>query len=1071
MKTATLAAFSCALFLSQAAFAADGIEFFEKQVRPLLAAKCHSCHSSKSKQTFAGLALDSRAGLARGSDSGPVIASGRPEDSKLIRAIQGKTPVPMPPTGRLSDEQITTLSRWVEMGAPWPEEAAADVKSQVFDLDRRKREHWAWRPVKAVPLPTVRKEDRPLQPSDRFLVARLEKEGLHPAQAADPATLLRRVTFDLTGLPPSASELDAFLTDKAPDRYQRVVDRLLASPRFGERWARHWMDLVRYAESHGSEGDPDIPMAWRYRDYLIRAFNSDVPYDQLIREHIAGDLLPLPRRNDEDRVNESLIGVTHFRLIEHGFQPVDPWEDRIKWTDNQIDVFAKAFQGLTVSCARCHDHKFDAISQKDYYALFGIFASARPTQAAIDLPEDLHRNRADLIAAKREIQKELAGIWKKTAGDLADRLKQTQPRNKEGVLQPWLALRDRQGEEFRIGWQQLAGKFRKDLQQRNEFNTAHFQKVWDLRGPDYGVWLRRGTGLPAQPSSPGDFWILPEGDRIVNGIYPVGVYTNLLSNKHNGVLSSPRFKIDSETVSVRMLGGNYSFAQLIVENYAVPRGGIYALRVAGRKDEMGWYRWDTTFWKGFTGYIELATMDDATHILVEAPADKKSPRTEPVKNGRSWFGVQAVWFGEGKMPPMETTSPAAVLFSGTPPNSRDDLAQRYASLLREVVDAWLAGTISDEQTAFLNGLISEDILPASLDRLEGLRVAVARYRTLEAEVPVARRAPCVMEEGGADQPLLVRGNPRNPGPAVPRSYLEALGDVKYAGPMPSRLQLANAIASPSNPLTARVMVNRLWQQIFGAGLVRTVDNFGKLGEGPSHPELLDWLADRFVVDGWSVRKMIRTLVLSRAYQMSSTASAEAMKTDPQNRLLQHMPVRRLDAEAIRDSMLQASGQLDLTMYGPSVPTYYAHDTGKTKGDRPKGPLDGNGRRSIYLEVRRNVTNPFLETFDFPIPTSTRGERDLTNVPAQSLALLNNPFVIEQASRWAARELSIPGSSDADRIDRMFRSALGRSPSAQERDEAHTFLADLRAEHSGAEDAVWRDFGHALFNLKEFIYIR
>jgi len=363
-----------------------------------------------------------------------------------------------------------------------------------------------------------------------------------------------------------------------------------------------------------------------------------------------------------------------------------------------------------------------------------------------------------------------------------------------------------------------------------------------------------------------------------------------------------------------------------------------------------------------------------------------------------------------------------------------------------------------------------------VSKLRELQPLVARYRALEVEIPVAARAPGVFSEPGGDQELMIRGNLKNLGPKVPRAYLAALGGAPYTDPQSVRLRLAEDIASPANPFTARVMVNRIWAKLFGRGIVATVDNFGKLGERPTHPELLDDLAAHFVNEGWSIKRMIRTMVSSRAYQMSSAPSEAANRIDPGNRLLQHMPVKRLEAEAVRDSILAVSGQLDLTVFGPSVPVYYAHETGQTKGDRPKGPLDGNGRRSIYLEVRRNATNPIFEVFDFPKPSTTRGERDLTNVPAQSLALLNSSLVIDQSAKWA-KGIVLEKSTVASRIDAMFRKALGRPPSAKEQTRAVVFITEmgkeygLAAGHLEQDPRVWQDLAQSIFNLKEFIYVR
>ena len=1058
---------------------AEQIAFFERRVRPLLAEHCHQCHSAKAKPLFAKLQLDSASGLASGSEAGPVVVSGKPNESRLIQAVRGEL-VQMPPTGKLADRQIAALAEWVEMGAPWPaEEAPVAVGPEAaFDLEARRKSHWAWQPVRHVSPPAVRNRDWPLNEADRFVLRKLEEKGLTPAPDADGHTLLRRLSTALTGLPPTPEDIASFVGDQTPGAYDRLVGRLLASPRFGERWARHWMDLVRYTESHGSEGDPDVPFAWRYRDYVIRAFNQDIPYDQLLREHIAGDLLSAPRWSADGKTNESMLGPAHFRMVEHAFQPVEPWEDRIKWTDNQIDVFSKAFQGLTVSCARCHDHKFDAISQKDYYSLFGTFYGARPIQATIDNPKHLKVHSEEMAALKRKIQNELADVWVAAARLLEVRLTYAQDTavkealeeaacDEESPLAAWVDLRRSEPDDLAAGWRRLQKHWDRELTERKTFNEVTFDQVMRPGGDDYGAWLRHGVGMPESPAGPGEFFVQPEGDRVVSGVYPSGVYTHLLTPKHNGILQSPRFRIEHDSMSFRVLGGNVSAVQLIIENYAVPRGGIYGQRFDTAEDEMRWVRWDTTYWKGFTAYLEFATDGDYTH---------RKTKPAPSPDGRSYFGADRVVFHNNDEQPKRVVVPITHLLRSQAPLSREDLAGRFGTVLAEAVEAWREGTLSETQAAYLDFFVRRNLLPTSLGELVGLQPLVAEYRRLEAEVPAARRAPGLLEESAPDQPLLIRGNYKNPGEQVPRKFLMALGGKPFDDPGTVRLRLAEQVANPVNPLTARVAVNRIWQHLFGYGIVRTVDNFGKLGARPSHPALLDYLAERFVEEGWSVKKMIRYLAASRAYRMSSAASEQALAMDPENRLLQHANIRRMEAEEIRDAVLAVSGELKRAMFGPSVTAYYAHETGQAKGDKKKGPLHGEGRRSVYLEIRRNLTNPFLEVFDAPKPSTTRGQRDVTNVPAQSLTLMNSPFVIEQARKWSER-LAGDGAGSRERIEEMFAKALGRAAAPDEVDKARTFVARLAAEHDVPADEVsgnrqvWQDFAQALFNFKEFIYIR
>ncbi len=990
------------------AWAQPDTEYFEREIRPLLAKNCYACHGAKSG--FAGLRLHERASAMKGSDAGPVIVAGKPDESKLIRAVRGELSQRMPPSGPLPAGEIAKLVRWIEMGAPWPENRSV-APAAGFDLEQRRRKHWSWQPVRPVSLPA----GAAANPIDRFLPT--------AAPAADRATLLRRVTFDLTGLPPLPEDIEAFTRN---GNYEKTVDRLLASPRFGERMARRWMDVIRYSESHGSEGDPDVPLAWRFRDYLIRAFNAGVPYDQLVREHLAGDLLPNPRINRDDNINESLLGIAHFRMVEHGFQPVEPWEDRVKWTDNQIDVFSKAFQGLTISCARCHDHKFDAISQKDFYAMFGLFAGLRPTQVAIDSPGQLTRNMAELAGLKVRIKSALAEQWR---GGI-ERALTTQVSSRESPVFPLTA-----SEEEARAWFE---EWKKTLAVRAESNAKNFPVRWDAVA-SFEQWPRKGTGVPASPSPAGEFAVEVSGGRAINGIYPAGVYSGLLSHKHGAVVTSPRFKIGTDSISFQILGGNFSFAQLIIENYAVPRGGIYNQRYSAKADWMGWVRWDTTFWKGFTAYVEFATQNEVTLFQLDEEDSKRKPKPVPNEDGRSWFGARGVVFHDGKQAPEDELAPARLLVEAWPDKySHDAVKKRLRELLTGAINDWEAGRLNDNQAIFLDYFVRQGLLP----NVAATIPLIAEYRRLEEEIAVPRRAPGVIEEGGPDHPLLVRGDYKRLGAPVPRGYLSALGGPRYSDPPTMRLQLAAEVASAGNPFTARVMVNRLWQIAFRTGIVATPDNFGKLGDKPSNPELLDWLAGRFVADGWSIKKMIRLLVTSEAYQSSE------------------LPLRRLEAEEIRDAILTSSGQIDLAMYGPSVPVNYAHDTGATKGDRPKGPLDGRGRRSVYLEIRRNATNPFLDAFDVYKPASTRGKRDVTNVPGQSLTLMNSPFVVEESVKWAE---TLPS------VDTLYLRIFGRHATAAERDKGQGYVAE-QAKQMDERKAV-ASLVQALYNMKEFLYVR
>jgi len=1004
-----------ALGAARPAPAADaGTELFESRIRPVLVDHCYECHNSETKAE-GGLALDFRDGLRDGGTSGPALVPGKPDASLILKAVRHGDPKLRMPRGgaKLSESVIADFARWVALGAPDPRvepPTAAELRSLTsWEAVRDRRKNWwSFRPLTDPPPPPVRRAGWSDQPVDRFLLARMEERGLEPADPADRSTLLRRVAFALSGLPPTPGEVERFLGDPSPRAYDEAVDRLLGSPRFGERWARHWMDWFRYADSHGSEGDPSIPHAWRYRDYLVRALNADVPYDRLVREHLAGDLLPDPRVNRDLGVNESALGVGHYRMVAHGFAPTDALDEQVTFTDNQVDVLTKAFLGLTVSCARCHDHKFDPISQADFYALYGVMASARPALITVDTPERLLAHRDELRVRKGQIRRELAGAWIRALPGLPARLRKPLPEDAKTPGHPlhaWSVLSGLDGEAFAPAW----SKLRADPPAPAGPAT---RRRWVLSGKDHGDWFRHGNGLPDAPSPPGEFPVTAVGDRIVTTVHPAGVYTNTLSDKHNGVLTSPRFKIDTDFISARLAGGGGARARFVVQNYPRATGLIYPSSVPDG-DGFRWYRWDSAYWKGEWAYIEIATSEDL-------PVEVKP------NGGRSWFGVtEVVCHDRGWTPDPGPRLPAALARGN--PRSPADLAALYADALREAVAAWGAGTADDDQANLLGAAVRARLLPDTLDALPGLAPPVADYRRVEAEVPVPTRAPGVLEGTPFDQPVFLRGNPKTPGGPVPRRFLEVFDSKPFATPRSGRLELADEFVAPRNPLTPRVIVNRLWHHLFGRGLAATPDNLGRLGEPPTHPELLDALASRFVADGWSLKRTIRRIVTTRAYRMSSLPSGAAAGRDPSNLTLSHFPVRRLEAEALRDAILAVSGQLDETRGGPDVP-------GRSR------------RRSVYVRVQRNDLDPFLNAFDAPEPFTTRGRRDTTNVPAQSLTLLNDPWVIEQAASWAegvARDPSAP--DDDERVRRMFVTALGRPPTADELDQCRQFLADTDRE--------------------------
>jgi len=1000
----------------------EQIEFFETRIRPVLAQECYECHNSQG-DAEGGLVLDHRKSLLAGGDQGPAIVPGNPDRSLLIQAIRhDRDDLEMPSAApKLDAAIIQDFEQWVRMGAPDPRDHPPTDEELAADTDwsavmQRRKSWWSFQPISNPDPPAI---DTVSHPVDRFIRNRLNEAGLKPAAPAEPQVLLRRLSFALTGLPPTEQQIDRFMQLRDPTpAVDQLIDELLDSPHLGERWARHWMDWIRYAESHGSEGDPRIENAHLYRDYLIRALNEDVPYDQLVREHVAGDLLAEPRLNHELAINESLIGTAHWRMVFHGFAPTDALDEKVRFTDDQINVFSKAFLGLTVSCARCHNHKFDAISQADYYALFGILGSTRPGRKAVDLPARQATNVSELVELKTTIRTAIADAWMDAADDVVNRLSNDrdlwkdadQPSSPMHLLH--LVKRDAPDP------QAFAGAWEKRVRQWEAYQdslTAYRRTEYPFEA-DFSKWYRQGIGLDGQPSAPGDFSIRSTGDRALLGIYPAGVYSHLISQKHPARLTSPDFRLQGKnTLWLRVTGGGSAMARYVVQNYP-RRGTVYPVeefKSDDGKSEWQWLRYDVDYWAGDEIHIELAAARDAP--LLTQPSD------------RSWFGIRdAVLVPEGGTPPVEPRDFLGPIFAAaekSQPESLADLKAIFMQSLTTSVKAWAQGEVDDGVASFLNGCLEDGLLPNNLQELGPAKALIRRCRELENEIPIPTRVPTLAEWQAHDQSLFDRGNHKKPLAPVPRRFLEAIDARPYRTGLSGRLELADDLLRDDNPLTRRVIVNRVWHHLFGRGMVPSVDNFGRMGEKPSHPDLLDYLATRFVEDGWSLKKLIRLIVTSETWQQDSKPSPLARETDPENRLFSHFNVRRLDAESIRDSLLAAAGNLDRKLYGP--------------------PVDGRvNRRSVYVQVIRNRLDPFLSTFDAPVPFATKGRRDVTTVPAQSLALFNDPFVLGLASRVA--------NSIGDRhelICTTWRRLLGRDPSPREQTQAARLVADLQDKYA------------------------
>lgn len=1102
------------------------LEFFEKEVRPLLVRRCYECHSGEAKELKGELRLDSRAAVIAGGETGAAIMPGKPDKSLLVDAINYGDVFQMPPKSKLPAKEIATLTKWVAIGAPWPkEEPGAVAAKEKFDLQARKAAHWCWQPIQDPALPKVNASNWPRQELDLFVLAKLEEKGLAPAAQADRRTLIRRAYFDLIGLPPSPEEVEAFINDKSLNAFAKVIDGLLDSPHFGERWARHWMDLVRYAETYGHEFDYELPHAYKYRDYLIRAFNADVPYDQFVVEHVAGDLLKRStngyfpfelRMHPKEEYNESQIATGFWWLGEATHSPVDVRDNEAVRIDNQLDVFGKTFLGLTIACARCHDHKFDAISTKDYYALCGFMQSSRraelfegvwgkPNHVAGEMrlikydggqrfakalressfsgeefAKYLFASRDAMFGASKDDVAAAAAKAKVDVGLLAawvNALRADDVKQRSHPLHVWhLVAESPTAEKINDARNQIAA----DTKLRKKLDETH-PVFSDFSTPDTGTvewspqWLAAGEAFPT--------YIMPLGEwdpqRGAARWAPYGIAdSSRFGLKFQGAIRSKTFVLNHRNIYYRAKGKGAKI-RLILDGYFmdVYNGLLFRGFSFDLKDDSKfvWHHQggDIGRYLGHRAYIEV------------------------LDHGDGYAALDEIRFSnEGAPPELFGDIASTVLTADT--NTLEGLADRYGQLweatrqefgnfldparksparLSEISDAWMP-----EQAQLVDWCGASELIPELEEKLE---LRVKDWETGQKHIPNTDRFLGMVDGTGENEHIFIRGNHKTLGAEAPRKLLEALDGeplpppARYRnGPVEQgsgRLQLAHELVDPKNPLTSRVMVNRLWHHLFGRGIVASTDNFGVLGQRPTHPELLDQLATRFMREGWSIKRMLKTLMLSSTYQMASTPNDKASEVDPENVLLHRARIKRLEGEAIRDSMLAISGRLDRKLFGPSVPihvTSFMQGRGRPKGN---GPLDGAGRRSLYISVRRNFLSPMMLAFDTPIPFNSVGRRNASNVPAQALILMNDPFVVEQAKTWAKRMI-VEESDIGMRIKKLYEMSCARPPTTEELQDALAFLQQqgmelkLNPEQVKTDERVWADLCHVLWNVKEFAFV-
>ena len=916
---------------------------FNYHIRPILVQKCYLCHGPDASSRQANLRLDTYEGATALLKSGNrAIDLKHTEKSMVLFRINHTDPDMIMPTPDsklvLTEKEKELLEKWIQQGAAW-------------------KPHWAFISPEKQNTP-----DKNKNPIDYFIDREMKNQRLTPVEEASKNSLIRRVSFLLTGLPPSPSEVQFFLNDSSSDAYPKMVDKYLNSLHFGERWARHWMDLVRFAETKGHEFDYAIPGAWRYRDYLIRAFNGDVPYNQLVKEHLAGDLLPQPRINKVEKINESQLGTLFFAFPEGTHSPVDIRKDEADRIDNLIDVTGKTFLGLTVSCAKCHDHKFDPISTKDYYALYGVMEGTRFSPASPHIYETKKR---------------------------FETLKGVQDSLKDLVLLNWM-----------------------DQFSKNKVMSNTDSVLGNFTGSDLNRWKSDGLAFTDETTL---------GDPIFNKkANLVGFESGKASSKRLakgvfGALRSPDFIIDKNNIGV-YASGNKGTIRIIIDNFQLISYPIYGgLTKHVDNEKMDKYLFDVSQWKGHKAYLEILPGIYENHLF-KMPKDAFVEVKYVISFNDKWFEpplISAKW------------------------NPRKSLDSKKIKIYLEKKESY------------------QSYFPDSTEFISS-----------------------ITDGFGKNSPVFIRGNHNELSKEkVPRSFLSALSTGKFNLNVSGsgRLALAEAITNKDNPLTYRVFVNRVWHHLFGKGIVETVDNFGLQGKLPSHPELLDYLALSFVKEGYSMKKLIRQIVLSETFKRTTKGKESSVKKDPLNHYLSFYPLRRLEAESLRDAILSVSGNLDSTLFGKSVPVHItSFMNGRGKPGR-SGPMDGEGRRSIYVEMRRNFLDPFMSAFDRPIPFTTFGKRTVTNVPAQALILMNDPFIHNQAAVMVKKMNETGISGFAARIQWIYQRAFSRNPSEEEIISARSFYESLKKKHQGKDkklldEMIWKDFIHTHFNLKEFIYL-
>lgn len=1112
----------------------DPAAFFESRVRPLLLKKCGECHGKEDPE--GKLTLTSVEGIAAGGASGPTVVPEQLDRSRLIQAIRYTAKLKMPPDTKLPAEDIAILEKWVRDGAVLPGakiEVRKGNSSGEFTITDEDRNWWAFQPIRVPVPPHVEARDRVLKPVDRFVLRRLEEKGLTLSPPADRQTILRRITFDLTGLPPTLDEIDAFLNDDSPDAYERLVERLLASPGYGVRWGRHWLDVARYADTNGGGFDYVYPNAWRYRDYVVRSFNADKPYDQFLVEQLAGDLLPVEPDCSEDEYVDRLTATGLLTLAPKGLGMQDKEQMILDVVDDQIDVLGRSLIGLTLSCARCHDHKFDPISTADYYALAGIF---RSTTSLIDTDKNpsywperplespsVTASRKAWLARKAANEKAIANLKQKANAAVIEAAKKRLPEYLlaavrlcesaagQGAVAHWAfdeaegdvtkarsgtvaSLANAKGDDarpVRIDDGKL-GRALKFAEQRDTVSlqgkepSLQFGKATDFT---VSLWLRAAPGYSPKTADtilsvryPSALWFIALRPGGFNGLYlrhydgkravDIKPTQNRLPLLTDGRWHHLAFTSDRDgSGRVYLDGEKAGEVPIATISQAANFAGPISFQIGPSVNQFRGDLDDLAIWQRVLGPGEIKAL--FTAASAEPPRNvTELERSRPKPDVQFTLADVAK---QGLIPDfaqrlasllteaeVDGNSPLRPLID-SPPTTQAQ-AEEFVRAAGEPLAKLLANKKTNPFQPGSN--IASFYDEASTQRLAKLTAEANAIR--QGRIPDASPGMVAFDSPKpADLRVLIAGDRMNPGEVAPRGFPQILNRDSRAPSIKDgsgRLELARWLTAPNHPLTARVFVNRVWQHHFGEGLVPTPDNFGRLGEKPSHPELLDWLASKFIRDGWPVKSLHREIVLSAAYRQSSRLTSQnkrGLAVDSGNRLLWRMNRRRLESEPIRDAMLAASGQLDLRLEGTVnswKPKIFSVDDANAETANYK-----TNRRSIYLPVVRGAAlHEMLQLFDFGDPNSITPRRATTTVPPQVLFLFNSPFVRDQAAPLAKR-INDTGGSLPDRIRLAYRLTLSRLPTETELTRSESFL-------KSDSEVDWNLFCQMLLCLNEFAYI-